>query len=120
MKRASQSTAGQQTLGTHPPQRVELPKGRFRTEDLPLAAFLHCTRLLQFAGCEPKAEGRISFVFDDPSNQGRQLQTAFEAGAECPGLAFYESIRRLRKTMTRAHDEQEYEYKYEHEYRPHE
>lgn len=106
-----------QASGMHAPHRFQTPNeslgnGHFRTEDLPFAAYLHSTRLLRFAGCEPKAEGRISFLFDDPGSKGRQLQTAFEAGAECPGLAFYESIRRLRKTMTRAHDEQEYEHEH--------
>ncbi len=72
------------------------------TEDLPFAAFLHATRLLRFLGCEPlNGSGRITFVFDDPEDEGDRLQIDFESGAECPASVFYDSVRHLRRVMTR-------------------
>ena len=74
----------------------------FRTKDLPFAAFLHATRLLRFLGCEPlNGSGRIIFVFDDPEDEGDRLQIDFESGAECPASVFYDSVRHLRRVMTR-------------------
>jgi hypothetical protein len=75
---------------------------RFRTEDLPLAAFIFATRKLPFLGCEfADGNGRIAFVFDDPAGEGEKLHVQFESGAECPAAAFYDSVRHLRRVMTR-------------------
>ncbi len=72
-----------------------------RTEDLPFAAFLYATRKLPFLGCESvNGNGRISFVFEDRNDAGKQLHIAFESGAECPAAAFYDSVRHLRRLMT--------------------
>ena len=73
---------------------------RFWTQDLPLAAFLHSTRRLRFLACERvDGNGRITFVFEDLNGEGEHLHIAFEAGAECPAAAFYDSIRHLRRVM---------------------
>lgn len=77
--------------------------GPFRTEDLPLAAFICATRKLPFLGCESvNGNGRIAFAFDDAIGMGEQLQIEFESGAQCSAVAFYDSIRHLRRVMSRA------------------
>ncbi len=72
----------------------------FCTQNLPLAAFICATRRLVFLGCEAaNGSGRVSFLFDDPRQEGSQLQIEFESGAECPAVAFYDSVRHLRRVM---------------------
>ena len=72
----------------------------FITQDLPFAAFLHATRKLRFLGCEcSNGNGRVTFVFDDPSEEGERLHIEFESGAECPAVSFYDSVRHLRRVM---------------------
>lgn len=74
----------------------------FRTEDLPFAAYLCATRKLDFIACKSvNGNGRVAFVFADPGSEGEQLHIAFESGAECPAVAFYDSVRHLRRVMTR-------------------
>lgn len=74
----------------------------FCTEDLPFAAYLLATRKLTFIGCEIlNSNGRLIFTFADPSRQAESLHIAFESGAECPAVVFYDSIRHLRRVMTR-------------------
>lgn len=72
----------------------------FRTDSLPLASFLFTTKRLMFLRREPSGS-RLAFVFDDPEGLGESLQIAFESGAECPAAAFYDSVRHLRRIMTR-------------------
>lgn len=75
---------------------------RFHTEDLPFAAYLHTTRKLTFIGCESvNGNGRIAFVFADPRGEGERLHIAFESGAECAAASYYDSVRHLRRVMTR-------------------
>jgi hypothetical protein len=88
-------------MSSHQGSRVKPMK--FRTEDLPLAAFICATRKLPFVGCESiNGNARIAFVFEDATGEGEQLQVQFESGAECSAVAFYDSIRHLRRVMTRA------------------
>ena len=72
---------------------------QFKTEDLPFAAFLACSKSLDFVGCERNDHGRISFVFNDPENRGERLWLAYETGATAPVNAFYAAIRALRQAM---------------------
>ena len=73
---------------------------QFRTDFLPFAAFLLSKGSLKFTGCEHHPQtGRAFFIFNDPQGEGEQLKLAFECGAECSAMSFYESIRRLRKVM---------------------
>ncbi len=75
---------------------------KFGTQDLPFAAFLHATRMLRFLACEcSNGNGRIPFLFDDPKREGDRLHIEFESGAECPAVSFYDSVRHLRRVMTR-------------------
>ncbi len=84
------------------------------TEDLPFAAFLHTTRLLRFLGCEPLNGSRVTFLFDDPDGEGDRLQIEFESGAECPASTFYDSVRHLRRVMTRVQSKGTYEHEHKH------
>ncbi len=78
------------------------PDKGFRTQDLPFSAFLHATRKLRFLGCEAvNGQGKIAFLFDDPNGEGERLQIEFESGAECSAAIFYDSVRHLRRVMTR-------------------
>jgi hypothetical protein len=73
---------------------------KFSTEDLPFAAFLHAAGKMRFLGCRSvNGNGRIAFVFDDPRREGQMLQIEFESGAECAAVAFYDSVRHLRRVM---------------------
>jgi hypothetical protein len=75
---------------------------RFHTEDLSFAAFIYTTRKLPFLGCKSvNRNGRIVFVFEDAKSEGDQLHIQFESGAECSAAAFYDSVRHLRRVMTR-------------------
>lgn len=71
----------------------------FRTTDLPLAAYPHSTRRLQFIGCEQSDSRLIVFCFNDPQSVGESISIEFEAGAQCVATVFYDSVRRLRKVM---------------------
>ena len=88
---------------------------RFRTEELPFAAYLHASHKLRFLGCEPVADtGRVAFVFFDPANEGDQMNVQFESGAECPAAAFYDSIRHLRRVMDRTRSKEQDAYETRH------
>ncbi len=92
---------------------VDSNKKTYRTQDLPFAAFLHATHRLRFLGCESvNGNGRIAFVFHDPDGEGDRLQIEFESGAECPAAAFYDSVRHLRRVMTRVQNNGVIEYEY--------
>jgi hypothetical protein len=84
----------------------------YRTENLPFAAYAHSTHKLRFIGCERVGlTGRIAFVFSDPDGRGDQMNVEFESGAESPAVAFYDSIRHLRRVMdrTRSKEQDEHE-----------
>ena len=84
------------------PKQTSVRDVTFITQDLPFAAFPHATRKLRFLGCEcSNGNGRVAFVFDDPSEEGERLHIEFESGAECPAVSFYDSMRHLRRVMTR-------------------
>jgi hypothetical protein len=53
----------------------------FRTESLPVAAFIHASRSLKFIGCKPSRPGIQEFVFYDPDECGSDLEFAFDNGA---------------------------------------
>lgn len=82
----------------------------FRTEDLPLAAYLHAAHRLRFLNCEPvEGTDRVAFVFSDPDESGEKMTVEFESGAECPAAAFYDSIRHLRRVMDRTRSKEQNE-----------
>jgi hypothetical protein len=81
--------------------QVTAASATLTTEDLPFSAYLHATRKLRFLSCHSTANGRMQFVFADPKHEGDQLHIEFETGAECSAVAFYDSIRHLRRVMDR-------------------
>jgi len=68
----------------------------YSTDELPFAAFLYTTRRLRFLGCKPIDGGGVAFTFDDPHGEGQRLLTDFEAGAECPSILLYETLKQPR------------------------
>lgn len=93
---------------------VQQPETRFATEDLPLAAYLHATRILRFLACETTGPSRVAFVFADPNHTGDRLHLDFESGAECSAVAFYDSIRNLRRVMDRTRSNEQNEHRTHH------
>ena len=73
----------------------------FKTEDLPFAAFLACTRKLQFLRCEANGQ-RALFVFEDPENIGDRLYLDFKSGEMAPADSFYSCVKSLRQAMDEA------------------
>ena len=71
----------------------------FITERLQLAAYLHASKLLPFAGCEPGSTGRVAFLFEDPAGEGSQLEFEYENGAECSATALFASQKYLRRKV---------------------
>jgi hypothetical protein len=83
----------------------------YHTEDLPFAAFLYATRKLRFLACAPvDGRNRIAFAFADNDKTGERLQVEFESGAECSAVAFYDSIRHLRRVMDRTRSKEQDEH----------
>lgn len=77
--------------------------GEFRTDSLPFACYLYATGKLRFHRCEPtNGNGRVAFVFSDPSDEGEGLHIKFESGAEAPAAAYFDSIRHLRRVMDKS------------------
>ncbi len=73
----------------------------FRTSRLPLATYIHCQRLLEFAGCEEVDARRVAFVFKDPDGQGEELEFKFDRsdGTLVDARAFVTSEQLLKKKM---------------------
>jgi len=78
--------------------------GKFCTDHLPLASFIHCTKRLPFLGCEPERDGgrHVIFIFSDSHGEANKIITEFESGAQCSAADFYDSLRRLRKLIDMA------------------
>lgn len=79
---------------------------KFRTEHLPLAAYIVAARKLPFTGAELNENGGnggndrvVTFVFDDPKDEGERINIQFEAGAEVAAVTYYDSMRRLRRVV---------------------
>ena len=74
--------------------------GRFLTERLQLAVYLHATGEPRFLGCENNGNGKVRFVFEDPDHSGDKLELEFDRGAEVAATAIFASQRFLRRMMT--------------------
>jgi len=80
-----------------------MTKNGFKTKRLPLAAFLHCTRFLEFAGLETCDQITVAFVFDDPQQKAEDLELEFDQGrATVDARAFSSSERFLKNKLHRA------------------
>ena len=75
--------------------------GKFATERLQLAIFLHATEALRFLGCESSGFGRIRFIFADPESGGAQHELEFDRGAAVPATAIFASQKFLRREMSK-------------------
>jgi hypothetical protein len=74
----------------------------FSTERLQLAIYLHASQRIPFLRCEARPSGKISFLFDDPSNVGSQLELEFDRGAEVAASDLFASQKYLRCKMSEA------------------
>ena len=83
---------------TQPPQAANV----FATQRLQLAIFLHATKCLLFRKCVGVSEGRISFLFEDPQNEGAQVELEFDRGAPVPATDLFSSQKYLRRRMSEA------------------
>ncbi len=80
----------------------------FDTQDRPFAAFLACTRKLDFLGCQRSDRGRASFLFDDPEEKGSRLYPEFQNGGIAPVVAVFAALKILRQAMDGAERKQEW------------
>ena len=75
----------------------------YETTRLPIAAYLHCSKLLDFAGIRKGSDATAVFEFRDPNAQGENLEMDFEQGrAIVDARAFASSERFLKQKMYRA------------------
>jgi hypothetical protein len=71
----------------------------FSTERLQLAAYLHASRRLLLSDCKPVGGGKATFLFDDPTGAGPQLELEYENGAACSAAALFASQKFLRRRV---------------------
>ena len=83
-----------------PAHQRDQDAGRFLTERLQLAIYLHATGEPRFLGCENNGMGKVRFVFEDPDRNGDKLELEFDRGAAVPATAIFASQRFLRRKMT--------------------
>jgi len=75
----------------------------FRTEDLPLAAYLRLTAELRFHCIQATGNGHAIFVFLDPEGQGPTIEADFIAGKKrIDPLPFYNTQRLCLREAKRA------------------
>jgi hypothetical protein len=75
----------------------------YETTRLPVAAYLHCNKLLEFSGVRKASDATAVFSFIDPEAQGETLEIDFEQGrAIVDARAFASSERFLKNKMYRA------------------
>lgn len=75
----------------------------FETTRLPVAAYLHCNKLLEFTGVRKASDATAVFAFLDPDGRGEMLEVDFEQGrAIVDARAFASSERFLKNKMYRS------------------
>lgn len=72
----------------------------FKTERMPLAAYLHASGRLKFLRCEPSRPGRSAFIFEDEANEGPRAQMDFDMGAAVSAVALFAAQTFLRQAIT--------------------
>jgi hypothetical protein len=72
----------------------------FATERLQLAIYLHASERLAFSHCGIAANGKVRFVFEDPSANGSQAELEFDRGASVAASALFASQKFLRRKMS--------------------
>jgi len=80
----------------------------YSTTRLPLAAYVHCKGLLEFASVRKSTDATAVFEFLDPQDHGETLEIDFEQGrAMVDARAFASSERFLKNKMYRALHQEE-------------
>lgn len=80
----------------------------YKTTRLPVAAYLHCNELLEFAGVRKATDATAVFEFLDPEDRGEGLEVDFEQGhAIVDARGFATSERFLKNKMYRALHQEE-------------
>ena len=75
----------------------------YNTTRLPVAAYLHCNKLLEFTCVRKASDTTAVFEFLDPEGRGEGLEIDFEQGrAIVDARAFASSERFLKNKMYRA------------------
>jgi hypothetical protein len=97
------------------PTRHKSADGAFFTERLPLAIYLHATQRLPFLCCEAGESGKVRFVFDDPTNNGSQVELDFDRGAKVEATAIFASQKFLRRKMSEVINNRKHEERANHE-----
>jgi hypothetical protein len=81
---------------------------KYETTRLPLAAYLHCSKLLEFSGVRKANDATAVFEFVDSEGRGEDLEVDFEQGrAIVDARAFASSERFLKSKMYRALPQEE-------------
>jgi hypothetical protein len=76
---------------------------QYETTRLPVAAYLHCSKLLEFTGVRKASDATAVFEFLDPEGRGEGLEIDFEQGrAIVDARAYASSERFLKNKMYRA------------------
>jgi hypothetical protein len=75
---------------------------QFSTERLQLAIYLHASNKLPFTGCETTGNGKVRFLFHDPSVIGPQVELDFDRGALISATALFASQKYIRRAMSAA------------------
>ena len=68
----------------------------FPTKRVQFAVFLHATRLLPYLRSEPRAEGKVRFVFKDDQRIGSTIELEYDHGAPVPARDLFSSQTFLR------------------------
>ncbi len=75
---------------------------KYETTRLPVAAYLHCTKLLEFTGVRKASDATAVFEFLDAEGRGETFEIDFEQGrAIVDARAFASSERFLKNKMYR-------------------
>ena len=72
----------------------------FATERLQLAIYLHASEKLAYSHCSIAANGKVRFVFQDPSANGTEAELEFDRGAHVAASALFASQKFLRRKMS--------------------
>ena len=76
---------------------------KYETTRLPVAAYLHCSKMLEFTGVRKASDATAVFEFLDTASRGEGIEIDFEQGrAIVDARAFASSERFLKNEMYRA------------------
>jgi hypothetical protein len=90
----------------------------FSTSRLQLAIYLHADGRLPFLGCERVSNTEIKFVFDDPRDEGDQIECNYDKGASISAVAIFASQKFIRRKMSAVLDHPTKRENLRHDYHP--